>query len=106
MPRAIWEFLILSKASQCESEYCWIIREWQPTLRGPVTDRLRASLQVCMDIRIDDLSSPEIAQLLQEHLRSAALHSPPESIHALDIEGLRKPEITFWSVWQGSELLG
>jgi putative acetyltransferase len=35
-----------------------------------------------------------------------AQHSPPESIHALDLEGLRKPEITFWTAWQGDELLG
>lgn len=59
-----------------------------------------------MDIRVDDLSGPEIARLLQEHLRSVALHSPPESVHALDIEALRKADITFWSVWQGEELLG
>ena len=59
-----------------------------------------------MNIRVDDLNSPEIAQLLQEHLRSAALHSPPESVHALDLESLRKPEITVWSVWQDGELLG
>jgi putative acetyltransferase len=59
-----------------------------------------------MVIRVDDLSSPEISQLLQEHLRTVALHSPPESVHALDLEGLRKPDITFWSVWQDSELLG
>jgi putative acetyltransferase len=59
-----------------------------------------------MDIRVDDLSSPQIIQLLREHLQSAALHSPPESIHALDVGALRKPEITFWSAWQGSELMG
>ena len=59
-----------------------------------------------MDIRVDDLSSPEIVRLLHEHLRSVALHSPPESIHALDIEALRNPDITFWSVWQNSELMG
>jgi putative acetyltransferase len=35
-----------------------------------------------------------------------ALHSPPESVHALDLEALRKPDITFWSVWQDSELMG
>ncbi|HET9131525.1 MAG TPA: GNAT family N-acetyltransferase, partial [Terriglobia bacterium] len=34
------------------------------------------------------------------------LHSPPESVHALDIESLRKPEITFWTIWQESELMG
>lgn len=32
--------------------------------------------------------------------------SPPESVHALDIEGLRKPDITFWSAWLGPELMG
>ena len=59
-----------------------------------------------MQIKIDDLEGSEIRELLEEHLRSAALHSPPESIHALDIEGLRKPEITFWTVWENGELLG
>jgi putative acetyltransferase len=59
-----------------------------------------------MDIRVDDLRGPEIIALLQEHLRNMALHSPPESIHALDLAGLRKPEITFWTVWQGPELMG
>ncbi len=63
-------------------------------------------MPVPIDIRVDDLRGPEIARLMQEHLRSAALHSPPESVHALDLEALRKPEITVWSVWGGSELLG
>ena len=59
-----------------------------------------------MHIRIDDLNGPEIARLLREHLQGMALHSPPESIHALDIDALRKPDITFWSVWESSELMG
>lgn len=57
-----------------------------------------------MNIRIDDLRGPEIHALLQEHLDSMNRISPPESVHALDIEGLRKPEITFWTVWDGGEL--
>jgi putative acetyltransferase len=59
-----------------------------------------------MEIRIDDLSSPKIIELLREHLHSMTLHSPPESIHALDIDALRQPEITFWSAWDGDELMG
>ena len=59
-----------------------------------------------MDIKIDDLQGTEIYELLQEHLQSVALHSPPESVHALDIKALRKPEITFWTVWESGELLG
>jgi len=59
-----------------------------------------------MEIKIDDLTGSEIYELLQEHLRSMYSHSPPESVHALDIEALRRPEITFWTVWEGDELLG
>ena len=59
-----------------------------------------------MYIKIDDLRGPEIHELLQEHLRSMALHSPPQSVHALDIEALREPGITFWTVWERGELLG
>ena len=32
--------------------------------------------------------------------------SPPKSVHALDIDGLRQPEITFWTAWSEAELLG
>ena len=59
-----------------------------------------------MEIRIDDLRGPEIHKLLEEHLLSMALHSPPESVHALDLAGLRKPDVTFWTVWDGDDLLG
>ena len=59
-----------------------------------------------MHIRPDDLSGPEIAALLHEHLQSMTLHSPPESIHALDLDALRRPEISFWTAWQGGELFG
>jgi putative acetyltransferase len=59
-----------------------------------------------MDIRIDDLQGQDIAQLLQEHLQQMHLHSPPESVHALDLDGLRQPEITFLTAWKDYELLG
>lgn len=59
-----------------------------------------------MEIKVDDLSGPEVHELLREHLQSMFLHSPPESVHALDLEGLRRPEITFWTVWEGGGLLG
>lgn len=59
-----------------------------------------------MEIRLDDLSSPEILRLMHDHLQSAALHSPPESVHALDVAALRRQDITFWSAWNGSELMG
>jgi putative acetyltransferase len=59
-----------------------------------------------LEIKVDDLTGPEVHGLLREHLRNMRLHSPPESVHALDLEGLRRPEVTFWTVWAGGELLG
>jgi putative acetyltransferase len=59
-----------------------------------------------MEIKIDDLSSPEIAEFLEEHIREMKSVSPPESKHALDLEGLRKPEIRFWTVWQDGRIVG
>ena len=59
-----------------------------------------------MQIRLDDLRGPQIQQLLEEHLHSMTLYSPPESIHALDLEALRQRELTFWTVWKEGELLG
>ena len=59
-----------------------------------------------MRIRIDDLSGPEIHALLEEHLQDMRRISPPESVHALDLDALRRPEITFWTAWSEHELLG
>lgn len=58
------------------------------------------------DIRQDDLSGPEIRALLEEHLQNMRRLSPPESVHALDLAGLRAPGIAFWTVWSGPDLLG
>ncbi len=59
-----------------------------------------------MLIRVDDLAGPEIRALLEEHLADMRAISPPESVHALDLDGLRRPEITFWTAWSGNALLG
>lgn len=59
-----------------------------------------------MEIKIDDLTGEAIADLLREHLANMFENSPPESVHALNVGQLRRPDITFWSVWNGGELLG
>jgi putative acetyltransferase len=59
-----------------------------------------------LEIRIDDLRSKEVIELLQEHLDSMAPTAPAESRHALDLEGLRSPDVIFWSIWDGYELAG
>ncbi len=59
-----------------------------------------------LKIETDDLSRPAIHALLDEHLQSMYELSPPESVHALDLDKLRQPGITFWSAWEGDVLLG
>ena len=59
-----------------------------------------------MKIEIDDLTRPAIHALLNEHLQNMYELSPPESVHVLDLDKLRKPEITFWTAWEGTELVG
>lgn len=52
-----------------------------------------------MHIRLDDLCGPEIRELLEEHLADMHSQSPPESVHALDLERLKHPDIRFWTLW-------
>ena len=59
-----------------------------------------------VDIRVDNLQGEAIKALLQLHLDAMHQHSPPESVHALDINALRHPSITFWTAWAHGELLG
>jgi len=63
-------------------------------------------MSIAMEIREGDLEGPEVALLLQAHLDTMAAHSPPESIFALDLDALRGRDITFWSVWEASTLVG
>ena len=58
------------------------------------------------EIREDDLLGPEVATLLASHLENVSAHSPPGSVHALDLDGLRAPNVTFWSVWETSRIVG
>jgi putative acetyltransferase len=59
-----------------------------------------------MRIELDDLTRPAVLALLDEHLANMHQLSPRESVHALDVSRLRQPAITFWTVWEGDELLG
>jgi lysophospholipase L1-like esterase/GNAT superfamily N-acetyltransferase len=65
-----------------------------------------AARSPAMRILHDDLTGPEIAALLDEHLEEMRAVSPPESTHALDLEGLRAQDVTFWTVWDEGALLG
>jgi putative acetyltransferase len=59
-----------------------------------------------VEFRIDDLSDPRVSDFLEEHIQDMKSVSPPESKHALDLAGLKMPDVTFWSAWQENELIG
>jgi putative acetyltransferase len=59
-----------------------------------------------MDIRIGELKNKQVISLLQEHHAEMLLLSPPESVHALDLDALNTPEITFISLWFNNNLAG
>lgn len=59
-----------------------------------------------MNIVVDDLSGPEIAEFLHEHVQQMRSITPLESKHALDLDTLRGPDVTFWSVLDGRTVVG
>jgi len=59
-----------------------------------------------IEIRVDDLAGEATRALIAFHLDGMHDTSPPESVHALDIDGLRHPSVTFWSAWIDGELAG
>ena len=59
-----------------------------------------------IEIRVDDLTGEATRALIAFHLDGMHDTSPPESVHALDIDGLRHPSVTFWSAWLDGELAG
>lgn len=59
-----------------------------------------------MNIKLDDLSGVKTQQLIREHLEHMSSQSPPESTHALGLSKLKHPSITFWTAWEGEDLLG
>lgn len=59
-----------------------------------------------MQIEADDLTRPQVAALVREHLSHMHELSPPESVHALDLTRLRGPDVAFWTIWENNVLLG
>lgn len=61
-----------------------------------------------LELRIaeDDPTGPEIAALLELHLAEVSQWSPPESVHAMSAERLRRSDVTFYAAWHGACLAG
>ncbi len=55
---------------------------------------------------MDDPRADDVRKLLQRHLAFARANTPPEGVHALDMDGLLDPAVTFFSFRRDGELLG
>lgn len=53
-----------------------------------------------------ELDLPDVQELLAFHFAEMRGNSPPEACHVLPGDGLRAPEISFWSVREDDRLLG
>lgn len=59
-----------------------------------------------MDIKVGELRHRDVISLLQKHHEDMLSHSPVESVHTLDLSGLERADVTFWSLWVDHHLAG
>lgn len=52
------------------------------------------------------LDDPRVVALLQTHISRARAETARGSAHALDLDALRAPDVTFWSAWEGDQVVG
>jgi putative acetyltransferase len=52
------------------------------------------------------LDDPRVVALLHTHVTRARAETARGSAHALDLSGLRAPEIAFWTAWDGEDVVG
>ncbi|MEM6987357.1 MAG: GNAT family N-acetyltransferase, partial [Pseudomonadota bacterium] len=61
-----------------------------------------------MQIQLDrTLDTHDVINLLESHLTEMRATTPPESVHALDLDGLRASSMQFWTAREtNGELMG
>lgn len=59
-----------------------------------------------MLIREGGLDDPRVVALLEHHIAMGRANTVEGCAHALDVSGLQRPGIRFWTAWRDDELLG
>ncbi len=57
-------------------------------------------------IKTDDLTHPAVQALVAYHISGMLQQSPLKAVMLYDVQKLRNPTVTFWSVWEGEQLAG
>src|SRR5262245_57033420 len=82
-------------------------REDRSRMENPLVHSYTAApMGLTLEFRVDDLSGEPTRALIARHLAGMHANSPAGSVHALDIDKLRRPDVTFWSAWTGGEIAG
>jgi putative acetyltransferase len=58
-----------------------------------------------MNITDGGLEDVRVQTLLAYHFATARAETAPGSAHALDLSGLKSPDVRFWSAWDGEHLV-
>ena len=58
-----------------------------------------------IEIRIDAAEDSRVVALLEAHLATMRAASPPASVFALDLEGLRADDVAFWAMWKNASVV-
>jgi putative acetyltransferase len=70
---------------------------------APVPQSVNSDISIRLD---SDITDPQVVAFLEAHLDHMRSLFPAESVHALDLSGLRQPCVRFFTAWRGDTLLG
>jgi putative acetyltransferase len=59
-----------------------------------------------IDILPADFSDDRVVGLLRTHAETARAQTAEGCAHALDVDALKRPDLSVWAAWRGDELVG
>lgn len=59
-----------------------------------------------MKVKLDTIDTPQVAELLRQHLQGMHAQTPPESVHALNLSAYHSPHLKLWSAWEENQVVG
>jgi predicted dehydrogenase/GNAT superfamily N-acetyltransferase len=84
----------------------WSAREQRPVDMAELDTGDQAPRKLGWFVAPGDFDDPQVRELLRVHLAGMQSHTPAGQVHALDLSGLQRPDITFLTLWDGARLLG
>jgi putative acetyltransferase len=61
---------------------------------------------LCIQILQANLDDPRVVELIENHVTAARRQTAPGSAHALNLSGLRSPDVSVWVAHRGGDIVG